>query len=79
MMNDANTALKENWYDLRGEVHRLAEGAFHQHLISGYGDSEYPDQFQIVYQGKPKHLPLQQAYMFLLRLVQRSQDPSIVN
>jgi hypothetical protein len=73
-MYDANAALKKNCYDLRDEVHRLAEGAFHQHLISGYGDSEYPDQFQIVYQGKPKQFPLQQAYMFLQRLVQRSQD-----
>ncbi len=73
MMQDANTALKENGYYLRNEVHRLAERAFHRHLISGYGDSEDPDRFQIVYQGKPKHFPLQQAYAFLLRLVQRSQ------
>jgi len=70
-MNNANTALKHG-NALRKEVHKLAEVAFHQHLISGYGDSEYPDQFQIVYQGKPKHFPLQQAYAFLFRLVQRS-------
>lgn len=75
-MDDANTALKQKRYNLRNEVHRLAEGAFHKHLISGYGDSEYPDQFQIVYQGKPKHFPLQQAYTFLLKLVQRSQNLS---
>lgn len=75
-MHDANTAFKQKRYNLREEVHRLAEGAFHRHLISGYGDSEYPDQFQIVYQGKPKHFPLQQAYAFLLRLVQRSHNPT---
>ena len=57
---------------LRTEVHALAESAFHRHLISGHGDSEYPDEYQIVYQGKPKHLSLSGAYTFLTKLMQRS-------
>jgi len=35
----------------RNEIHRLAEDAFYRHLISGYGNSEYEDKYQIVYQG----------------------------
>ena len=57
---------------LRTEVHALAEAAFHSHLISGHGDSEYPDEYQIVYQGKPKHLSLIGAHAFLTKLMQRS-------
>ena len=57
---------------LRGEVHDLAEAAFHRHLISGHGDSEYPDEYQIVHQGKPKHFPLSRARAFLAKLMQRS-------
>jgi hypothetical protein len=57
---------------LRGEVHELAEAAFHRHLISGHGDSEYPDEYQIVHQGKPKHFPLSRARAFLAKLIQRS-------
>lgn len=70
-MIDTNTTLNRG-HALREEVHRLAEEAFHQHLISGYGDGEYPDQFQIVDHGKPKHFPLQQAYTFLLHSMDRS-------
>jgi hypothetical protein len=70
-MDSTNTALKIR-PTLREKVHRLAEEAFHQHLISGYGDGEYPDQFQIVDHGKPKHFPLQQAYTFLLSSMERS-------
>lgn len=62
--------MRETALDLRTEVHKLAEAAFHQHLISGYGDSEYPDAYQIVCEGKPKHLPLQRARTFLTRLMQ---------
>ncbi|XGV95787.1 MAG: hypothetical protein ACAF41_23975 [Leptolyngbya sp. BL-A-14] len=57
---------------LRGEVHKLAEAAFHRHLISGHGDSEYPGEYQIVHQGKPKHFPLSRARAFLAKLMQRS-------
>ena len=57
---------------LRTEVHALAEAAFHSHLISGHGDSEYPDEYQIIYQGKPKHLSLSGAQVFLTKLMQRS-------
>lgn len=54
---------------LRNKLHDLAESAFHRHLISGHGDGEYPDKYQIVYQGKPIHLPLEEAYDFLCELI----------
>lgn len=55
---------------LREEVHALAEEAFHLHLISGYGDGEYDGEYQIVYKGKPRHLPLERAKAFLMNLMQ---------
>lgn len=55
---------------LREEVHTLAEEAFHLHLISGYGDGEYDGEYQIVYKGKPRHLPLERARTFLIELLQ---------
>ena len=55
---------------LRDEVRRLADEAFHHKLISGYGDGEYCDEFQIVYQGKPRHYPLDEARVFLMRLLE---------
>ncbi|MFB2877340.1 hypothetical protein [Floridanema aerugineum] len=58
---------------LREEVHQLAENAFHLNLISGYGDGEYSDEYQIVYQGKPRHLPLEKARSFLSKLIQKSR------
>lgn len=57
---------------LKHELDKLAEDAFHRHLISGYGDSEYADKYQIVVQGKPRHLPLENAHAYLNRLLQRS-------
>lgn len=57
---------------LRDEVHKLAEEAFHRNLISGYGDGEYGDEYQIVFQGKPRHLPLPQARLFLCNLIKQS-------
>lgn len=57
---------------LRDEIHRLAEDAFHHHLISGYGDSEYADKYQIVVQGKPRHLVLEDARSYLIRLLECS-------
>ncbi|MBW4523326.1 MAG: hypothetical protein KME16_27120 [Scytolyngbya sp. HA4215-MV1] len=55
--------------NLRTSVRKLAELAFYQHLISGYGDGEYPDRYQITYKGKTRHLPLIQAYGFLNGLI----------
>ncbi len=63
--------VREATRTLRAEVHNLAKTAFHRHLISGYGDSEYPDEYQIVHEGKPRHLPLSRARAFLARLLQR--------
>lgn len=60
---------------LRNKLHDLAESAFHRHLISGHGDGEYPDKYQIVYQGKPIHLTLEEAHDFLCELI--TQDRSI--
>jgi hypothetical protein len=51
------------------EVENLAEEAFHRRLISGYGRGEYPNGYQIVYQGKPRHLSLEDALIFLRRLI----------
>jgi len=42
---------------LRDELEKLAEEAFHRKLISGYGDGQYSDEYQIVFKGKPRHLP----------------------
>lgn len=62
-----NTSTEDQ---LREEVHTLAEEAFHLHLISGYGDGEYEGEYQIVYKGKPRHLPLERAKAFLVNLLQ---------
>ncbi|MGI0485535.1 hypothetical protein ACN4EK_08880 [Pantanalinema rosaneae CENA516] len=56
--------------ELRDEVHKIAEDAYQRHLISGYGDSEYADQYQIVWQGKPRHLSLTAARSLLNALLQ---------
>jgi hypothetical protein len=55
---------------LRDEVRRLADEAFHHKLISGYGDGEFSDKFQIVYQGKPMHYLLDEARDFLTHLLE---------
>jgi hypothetical protein len=62
---DMNTTKTQ----LRGEVRKLAEEAFHLKLISGYGDGQYSDEYQIVYNGKPKHFPLERARLFLRNLM----------
>lgn len=62
---------------LKTEVERLAAEAFHQHLISGYGDGEYPGEYQIAIQGKPRHLPLEEAQRFLTWLMQGYQIPRL--
>lgn len=61
---------------LKIEIAKLAEQAFHRRLISGYGDGEYADQYQIVYQGKPRHLPLKSAYLFLEKLLSLNTHPA---
>ena len=57
---------------LRKEVTELAERAFHNKLISGYGDGPDSEEFQIVFQGKPRHLPLEEARSFLVDLLSGS-------
>ncbi|MBD2294945.1 hypothetical protein H6G06_16015 [Anabaena sphaerica FACHB-251] len=57
---------------LRNEVRELAEEAFHRKLISGYGDGPDINEYQIVYQGKPRHISLEQARLFLIDLIYRS-------
>ncbi|MFB2967803.1 hypothetical protein ACE1CD_02420 [Aerosakkonema sp. BLCC-F183] len=57
--------------DLRDEVRELAEEAFHRKLISGYGDGQDSNEYQIVYQGKPKHFPLEKARSLLRNLIRR--------
>lgn len=60
--------------DLRHEVQELAEAAFSQHLISGYGDGQYTDEYQLVIEGKPRHLSLEYARSFLRNLLDRVRD-----
>ena len=50
---------------LRDEV-QIAEEAFHLKLISGYGDGQNSNEYQIVVNGKPRHFPLLKR-LFLLR------------
>jgi hypothetical protein len=59
--------------DLRETVHQLAETAFHNHLISGYGDSEYDNEYQIVHEGKPRHMLLMDARCFLVDLLKQTR------
>jgi hypothetical protein len=66
-MNITKTAL-------RSEVRKLAEKAFRLKLISGYGDGQYRDKYQIVYQGKPKHLTLECARLFLKNLIATNRE-----
>ncbi len=54
---------------LRNEVRQLAEEAFHRQLISGHGDGPEINEYQIGYQGKPRHLSLEQARFFLINLL----------
>ncbi|BAZ12096.1 hypothetical protein NIES4071_39240 [Calothrix sp. NIES-4071] len=59
---------------LRNEVKQLAEDAFHRKLISGYGDGPDVSEFQIVFEGKPRHFPLEQAKSFLTALLADADD-----
>ncbi|MGB3650458.1 MAG: hypothetical protein WBA41_04500 [Rivularia sp. (in: cyanobacteria)] len=46
---------------LRDQIRQLADEAFHRKLISGFGDGPDSSEFQIVIDGKPRHLPLEEA------------------
>lgn len=59
---------------LRDEVRRLAEEAFHLKLISGYGDGQYSEEYQIVTNGKPKHFTLECAYLLLKTLIANQHE-----
>ncbi|NJL10646.1 MAG: hypothetical protein HC908_12080 [Calothrix sp. SM1_7_51] len=61
--------MNSNQSLLNQEVLYLAESAFERKLISGYGDSSSNNEFQIVYQGKPRHLSLEEAHAFLVNLL----------
>lgn len=65
MMAKANATLRD-------EVHKLAEAAFHRNLISGYGDGEYAEEFQLVIEGKPRHFSLESARSILDDLLAQS-------
>lgn len=54
---------------LRNEVQHLAEEAFHHKLISGYGDGPNSNEYQIVFQGKPRQFSLEEARSFLCELL----------
>ncbi len=56
---------------LRDEVERLAEEAFNLKLISGYGDGPDSSEYQIVFKGEPRHLPLEHARSFLGNLIKQ--------
>jgi hypothetical protein len=59
---------------LRDEVRELAKEAFHLKLISGYGDGQYKEEYQIVCNGKPKHFPLERARFILSNLIANNRD-----
>jgi hypothetical protein len=58
--------------NLRDEVRHLADAAFRQKLISGHGDGEYSNKYQIIFQGRPRHYELEYARDFLKNLLVRS-------
>ena len=61
--------MNNSTFALRNEVRQLAKEAFQRKLISGYGDGPNSNEYQIVYQGKPKHLPLESARYLLNDLI----------
>ena len=69
-MRQPNISQKEA--ELRDEIKELAQKAFHLKLIAGYGDGSDDHEYQIVYEGKPRHLPLERAKEFLNGLIERS-------
>jgi hypothetical protein len=73
MVTRDSQVMNSTQADLRDEVRQLAEEAFHLKLISGHGDGPDKEEYQIVYQGKPRHLPLEQARFFLMNLLYRNR------
>ncbi|HLO46872.1 MAG TPA: hypothetical protein VK211_00370 [Kamptonema sp.] len=65
-MNGTKTAIRDI-------VHELAEKAFHMKLISGYGDGPDSNEYQIVWNGKPRHLSLEHARSLLTMLIQQAE------
>jgi hypothetical protein len=70
-MNTTETALRD-------EVRQLAEEAFQRKLISGYGDGQYRDEYQIVTNGKPRHFPLERARSLLKNLIASQGSRTLV-
>lgn len=66
-----NTTTTSN---LRQEVRQLAKQAFQMRLISGYGDGQDSDEYQIVYKGKPRHYPLERARFILSNLITNARE-----
>lgn len=66
--------MTEQQAALRDRVHQLAAEAFNKHLISGYGDGEYADEYQLFIEGKPKHYSLEAARRYLEEIL--AQGPS---
>lgn len=64
---------------LRDEVRRLAEEAFHRKLISGYGDGQDRNEYQLVCDGKPKHFPLERAHFILSNLITNCQERQVLS
>ena len=62
MIASTKIALREN-------VQQLAERAFKNNLISGYGDGQYQEEYQLVLHGKPRHYSLERAYLILRNLL----------
>lgn len=69
-----NITMSNTKTALRDEVRQLAKEAFHLKLISGYGDGQYNEEYQIVHNGKPKHYPLERARSFLSNLITSHQE-----
>jgi len=66
--------------NLREEVRQLADEAFRQKLISGHGDGEYSNKYQIIFQGRPRHYELEYARDFLRdRLIRNSLEQLLEN
>jgi|GEM_PF-1198968 len=65
--------------ELKNEIEQLAEEAFHLHLISGYGNGESSNEYQIVYEGKPRHFSLEYARNFLRQLISRKEPPQLLH
>ncbi len=65
--------MSSNEAVLRDEIRQLADEAFHRKLISGFGDGPDNHEFQIVIEGKPRHLPLEEARSILNKILRTHQ------